>query len=290
MSHSNDPLREGEADSGVTSSASPSPPPDVTPNVDPEKNKALADEINNILKGIPFIGPYIVIVKLKWGWTGILLLIGGFLIATVFVFTGLFPEVAVSDRYKNSSTTSPAAGRDYELNLQQDVLWDAAIHNARTRIWASGVALRKLNPQLIAGKVKEGVTAQVVYVNPCGDTITKRQADENNPNASTNIKSNLKTFETYTKDFNQTQRNSLQVKLTDAYPTMVVVIIDDDLYAYFCPYGAVCSDSPVLVFKGYQEKKPKNVAAEFFEDHFMAISNRARAVTNYGEPCPLSTQ
>jgi hypothetical protein len=284
MSDNSAPQQTSEIKSEPTPTSLPAQPANVTPNLDPEKTKALAEAVNSILRGIPFVGPYIVIIKLKWGWTGILLIIGGFLIAAVLFATGIYPEMAVADKYKKDN--HPTEKREYELKLQQDILWDTLIRNARSRIWASGVALKRLNPQLISERVKEGVNAQIVYVDPCGETISKRQDDEKNPDAAGNIKSNLKTFDTYTKDLNETQRSSLQVKLTDAYPTMIVVIIDNDLYAYFCPYGAVCSGSPVLVFKGYQETA-SHPAAKFFEDHFRAIFTKAKRIDNYNKPCSL---
>ena len=123
-------------------------PVNVQPELDPENKKALTDAINNILKGIPFIGPYIIIIKLKWGWSGILLLLGGFLIATVLIATGFFPERVVARKYKTSGPQT--APPDYELRPQNDIKWDAAVQNAKSRIWATGVALSKLDPKLVA--------------------------------------------------------------------------------------------------------------------------------------------
>jgi hypothetical protein len=282
------PSQTGEKRSDIPFATSPVQPSGTPPGVDHEKKKALAKEIDSILRGIPFIGPYIVIVKLKWGWAGILLLIIGFMIATLLVFTGFFPSSAVSEKYKQNTSTSPNVSapesREYELKAQQDILWDAAVKNAKSRIWASGIALSKLNPQLIAEKVKEGVPVQMAYLSPCGDVIKQRMDDENNPDAAVNIKANLNKFDTFTRDFNVMQKDSLKVKLTNVYPTMVVIIIDNDLYTYFCPYGAVCSNSPVLVFKDY-EKKPKSTAAKFFEDHFIAVCNKLKPISNYKDPC-----
>jgi hypothetical protein len=298
MSGNSNPPPKGEVESEATPPASsPVRPPDATPDLDPEEKRVLRDAITSILKGIPFIGPYIVVIKLKWGWTGVLLLLGGFMIATVLVFIGLMPESLISKRYQKTVEHPPPVApsvfpssshenREYELRSQEEISWDAAIKNARVRVWASGVALRKLNPELIAERVKDGVNARLVYVNPCGETVRRRQEDENNPNAAGNIQASLNTFDTYTKDFNETQQRDLQVKLVDVYPTMIVVIIDDDLYAYFCPYGAVCTGSPVLVFKQYRTKKPMSPSAKFFEDHFTRVSDKARLVHSYREPCP----
>ncbi len=249
-----------------------------------EKKRALADAINNILKGIPFIGPYIIIIKLKWGWGGILLFFGGFLVATALIATGFFPDRAVSSRYQSNGSQTNAAP-DYELKAQKDILWDAAVQNAKSRIRATGVALSKLDPKLVAERVKAGVAVQLVYVNPCGETVKQRQKDENNPHASMNITSVIRKFGDFTRDFNTSQNQLLQIKRTDTYPTMVVVIIDNDLYTYFCPYGAECSTSPVLVFKGYSGKTPMNPSAAFFEKAVNATCSRATLVTDYSNLC-----
>jgi hypothetical protein len=298
MSSTTDPPPKGKVESeAVPPASSLVSPPNNTSQLDAEEKKALRDAIISILKGIPFIGPYIVVIKLKWGWTGLLLLIGGFMIASVLAFSGLMPESLISTRYQKTvehtppvtpspSSSSSPEDREYELRSQEEIPWDAAIKNARVRVWASGVALRKLNPQLIAEKVKDGVNARLIYLNPCGETVRRRQEDENNPNATGNIRAGLNTFDTYTKDFNESQQRDLQVKLTDVYPTMIVVIIDDDLYAYFCPYGAVCTGSPVLVFRQYRKKKPISPSAKFFEDHFSRVSAQAKLISSYREPCP----
>jgi hypothetical protein len=285
MRRNNKPRREGETNSGATPPHSTAPTSNATPDSDTEKKRARADTVNEILKGIPLIGPYLTMVKTEWGWTGLLLLMAGFLIAAALVFTGHFPEQAVSDVFKNRH-------KGYELKAQDEISWDAAIRNARNRILALGIALSKLDPKLIAGKVKEGVTAQVIYLNPCHDTIRQRQNDENNQDAVSRIKANLQAFGTHTKDFNPALKSSLQVKLTDIYPTMVVVIIDDDLYAYFCPHNAECTTSPVLVFKDFRGKTPPDVAAQFFESQFNNISNSDRTIplNSYEDPCPSTTR
>jgi hypothetical protein len=260
------------------------------PGLDPESDKDLKKEILNILRNIPLIGPYIVIIKLKWGWSGILLLIAGFMIATLLVFFGFFPSSAVSAKYKTGAPAGPEQNKnsavpEYELKTMQDVPWEAALRNAKTRIWASGVALTKLNPQLISERVKDRVDVQLAYVNPCGATVKQRMDDEHNPNASSNILSNLKRFDAYTKDFNAAQRESLKIRLSDVYPTMVVVNIDSDIYAYFCPYGGECSNSPVLVFKNYNQKQPENASAKFFEGHVLAVFDKSKRITNFIDPC-----
>ena len=240
-----------------------------------EKKKALAEAVNNILKGIPFIGPYIVIIKLKWGWTGILLLFAGFLIAAILIGTGLYPERGISHRYGGTS--------NYKLLPAEKVNWQEALSNAKTRICASGVALSKIDPKLVSDKVKAGVSVQLIYVNPCGAAVQERQADENNPHASANVTSAIQKLGDFTKDLSTAQKQGLHVMLSPAYPTMIVMIIDNDLYAYFCPYGAECSTSPVMVFSNYREKSPET--AMFFEKNFFALSNVAKQVSDLHKTC-----
>ncbi len=69
--------QQTQAASSTTSTPTRSDSSGASVNVDPKDKKELTDAVNNILRGIPFIGPYIVIIKLKWGWSGILLLLGG---------------------------------------------------------------------------------------------------------------------------------------------------------------------------------------------------------------------
>ena len=80
MSGDRDPLQTGEKRSDTQPTPPPAQPRAAATEVNHAKKKALTKEIDSILRGIPFIGPYIVIVKLKWGWAGILLLIIGFMI------------------------------------------------------------------------------------------------------------------------------------------------------------------------------------------------------------------
>src|SRR5262249_8590972 len=146
----------------------------------------------------------------------------------------------------------------YRVLPQKDVPWEAALGKAKTRICASGVALSKIDPRIVAEKIKAGVNVRLIYANPCGPAVQlkQRQTDEHNPDASSNVTSTMKRFGQYSKDLSTAQKQALNVMLTAAYPTMVVMIIDDDLYTYFCPYGAVCTTSPVLIFENYREKSP----------------------------------
>lgn len=52
---------------------------------------------------------------------------------------------------------------------------------------------------------------------------------------------------------------------------MTVIIIDDDLYAYFYPYKGLGTSSPVLRFRNYA----KDDRAKFFETHLRSVFKSA---------------
>jgi hypothetical protein len=288
MSKEINPQREDtKSDSSPNSSATP--PANVP--LDPDADRAIRIALRRVLKEIPYFGQYILIVESNWGCTGVLFMFVGFMIAAVLVFTGIYPPFAVGERLKTevaispTPTPSPPPAPDYELKLAKDLKLE--VENAKNRVWASGVALSKLDPRILTERLKAGVSVQVVYLDPCGEAIKKRQTDENNPSATNNVRTRLTGYDTFSKLYNlaESEKSSLQVRVLDVYPTMAVIIIDNDLYAYFCRFGDVCSASPALVFKDYTNKKPKDPAAEFFENHFNASFAKARRVTNFTEPC-----
>lgn len=74
------------------------------------------------------------------------------------------------------------------------------------------------------------------------------------------------------KDEERKQVNkSLKISLLEAYPTMNVLILDENLYVYFCFYGHRCDESPALTFEGYK----KNESAQYFESQLTAIERHA---------------
>jgi hypothetical protein len=282
MSGNSDPQQSDEIDPN----AKPTPS-NIKSDLDSEKKKILTETINDILKGIPFIGPYIVIVKVKWGWTGILLLIGGFLTAVVFAYVGLFPDWLISYKYKNV----PTGNKSYELKPQDQVPWESVLKQAKHKLQASGIALTHINTETLTSKVAhEEVQATLVMVDPCGDAVKRRQEDEGNDSASQNIFHQLKGFGRYTSDSKLSPKEklklekSLEIWLIEGYPTMAIIIVDDDLYAYFCTYGSSCATSPVLIFKNYHG----NPDAEYFARQFSTIFNtgistRVKRISNYDQ-------
>jgi hypothetical protein len=235
---------------------------------------------SGVLREIPWAGPYLDFIYRKWGWSGIFLILGGFAVAAVLVFTGLYPTWAVHDGYKDCQNN---ASKSYELKRKGEINWDTVIKSAKHRLTATGVALSSLDSQRILERAEAGVVTTLTYVDPCGDAIVKRQTDENNYHAARNIVNTIQKFDPATNPIDEKQKRFLEVKITPAYPTMVVIIADEDLYAYFCAYGSVCSDSPVLVFHDYE----KNEAASFFKAHVDKIPSEQ--VTDYKfpkGPCP----
>jgi hypothetical protein len=298
MSDYGDPRRKNGPGPEGAQGASPNEPPRGAPTaLDEEKvrQQAIAETIHNILRGIPIFGPYVVLVKLKFGWSGILLCLGGFLLAVVLVYLGLLPSRVVGDRYKATPTSASASAGDggYVLESNPRALLAEAVSNAQSSVDASGIALVAIDPGAVAGRVRAGVNVNLFYTDPCASVICNRMRDEGTENAQGNIHNQLARLNGLWRQFKETEKTKLHVNLVeDVYPTMIVAVIDNrDLYAYFCPHGDNCTASPVLVFRGYKEgKRPPNDAALFFEKHLNSVRSKAKPLDfsryDFARSCP----
>lgn len=154
-----------------------------------------------------------------------------------------------------------------------------AIKKAKSRIVATGYVLSDINADLIKGRMEESPNfiATIVMVDPLGvggsnRIICQRQRDE---------EGDLSNFEDYSEILKKLRefrapiktRNLIGSRLTlgliDLYPTMTVMLIDDDLYVYFYPYGDG-ANSPVIKFSDYVHTRDKRGA--FFDEHLNKIT------------------
>jgi hypothetical protein len=158
---------------------------------------------------------------------------------------------------------------------------DKAIDEAKTSIEASGYVVAKITPDLVNGKMLDSpiFSANIVMVNPLGKAICLRQHDEDDqPRTYGEILSKTQNFIRKSKD---ALGKRLKLGFIDAYPTMTVIIVDSDLYAYFYPYKAMGRksklgpDSPVVKFIDYANNKQ----AEFFKNHLNNIIDKAEYLT-----------
>jgi hypothetical protein len=147
--------------------------------------------------------------------------------------------------------------------------WGAIIDRAQTEVRAVGFALMKIadaERTLLVAKIKDSDLRVVLILNnPLAETARTRARDEDgNDLAPADIaKISLRLLESrdHLKTFRKEKR--LVVKHVDRYPTIAVVIVDEDLYAYFYPFGRLATNSPILVFRDYK----RDELATFFSNH-----------------------
>lgn len=162
-----------------------------------------------------------------------------------------------------------------------------AIEGAKVRIEATGYYLSQMEPDTINRIMLNSprLTAKIVMVDPLpGKAICQRQYDEDN------VSRNYSKIIQKVQEFRQKCRSliddeRLKVGLIDAYPTMSVTIVDDDLYAYFYPYKSLGTEShlgpggPVLKFSNYT----RNAQAKFFENHLNHVFNGIKFLSGDGD-------
>jgi hypothetical protein len=150
---------------------------------------------------------------------------------------------------------------------------EEALRNAKYKVEATGYVLSRLTPDYVIGKMHDmpKFTTNIVMVDPIPrNVICQRQHDEDNkPRNYQQILLKLREFRQKGKSL---VGERLKLGVIDAYPTMAVIIIDDDLYVYSYPYKALGTDSPVLKFSNYL----KDDRAKFFETHLRNVFQNAK--------------
>jgi hypothetical protein len=197
--------------------------------------------------------------KRSVSWPGVL----GYVLALVIAAGFLVYEY--SHKTKQTSVESPA-----QLATQDELR--TALRDAKSTIRAAGFLVQAVDPDLIIDKTRvlPDFKAEILMVDPLNVTVVcKRQEDEGNH--LTYGKSLLK-LRIFHHNLKNLLGNRLKVGVTDAYPTMSVIMIDDDLYAYFYSYNKPGTDSPVLKFTNYA----KDARAKFFVDHYNNLRSTAR--------------
>jgi hypothetical protein len=183
--------------------------------------------------------------------------------------------------HSNTSTTETTTPErmTYELVPYSAVNWDELLDKAETHLRTTGFALIRIvdfNAKKIAAKVRESNTfcASIILSNPLHISAELRLADEgNNILAREDICKITLRLRKYRRELLDPLGLShrMAIKHIDAYPTIAVAIFDNDLYAYFYPYGSLGTDSPVITFRDYKQ----NELATFFEKHLAAIEGVA---------------
>jgi hypothetical protein len=182
-----------------------------------------------------------------------------------------------------SARVPPPVEPPYSLITKSEL--SGLIQNAKFRIYASGFVLDPIDPKLIADKIKanKSFEAHIVLVKPSSKIVCQRYKDETENDTPGKDEAEKKTpgylykkLELQVSRFVEHRKESLedkyQVKLSDAYPTMAVYVIDDDVCVYFYPYGAAGTYSPVLKFTNVGQKDER---ANFFRQHFDSVFKNA---------------
>jgi hypothetical protein len=160
----------------------------------------------------------------------------------------------------------------------RDVLHQA-VREAKRRVVATGYVLSDVDADVIKALHERSpeFKATVVMVDPLGTggpnrVICQRQRDEDGENTTYSnygrVLNKLREFRSPAK----TQAligDKLKLGVIDAYPTMAVILVDDDLYVYFYPYQSA-GNSPVIRFGDYSHTaEPRG---EFFDNYLNTVT------------------
>jgi hypothetical protein len=154
-----------------------------------------------------------------------------------------------------------------------------AVRAAKQRIVATSYVLSDIDADVIKAHHDSSpeFAAILVMVDPLGAggpnrVMCQRQRDEDGDNTTYpnygRVLNKLRDFYSpgKTKDL---IGGKLRIGLIDAYPTMAVLLVDDDLYVYFYPYTGA-SNSPVIKFQDYtRTREPRG---DFFDDYLNKVT------------------
>lgn len=140
---------------------------------------------------------------------------------------------------------------------------------AKSQVQATGYILDAIDSRKLCTKVREGLTAEIVLVDPNGKAILQREEDAGTEGRT---KAKLLTIiESYKANCGNLSERQFKLRLIDKYPALAVFVADGNLYAYPYPYKASGSDFPVLRFNNYAQ----NQLAKPFKAHLDSILDEA---------------
>jgi hypothetical protein len=174
----------------------------------------------------------------------------------------------------------------YTFQDYSSIDWEKLIEGAKREVSAEGIVLDNLDIDDLTRSLmhSSNLNVRLVLLDPEGHAVEERRVDEG-PTAHENrvrIREKIRSF--------QVARNSaggdywkdrFRFYVRDTYPTMSVIVIDDDLYVYFYSFRKKGTRGPVLKFLNY---KRTGSIAEFFEDHLNSTLDEkqgARQPLNY---------
>lgn len=253
----------------------PSPPaPEVPAPQDPESWPGLVFRILSNVRTL-----FLILLILAIVYVGIRLA-GHDVLTPVLVKLGMDPPACVR---------SP---NQVEVVDRADLI--SALKNAEREIKAAGCVVEKLEPGDMSEQLRkrERLRVELVMSDPRGQPVLQRVLDEDDPNVKVrnpdrNKKKILDRIERFKYNGREFLGDRLKVGVIDAYPTIEVFVVDDDLYAYPFPYRSYGSSMPIMKFKDYE----KNENARPYKAHLDNVLKEVKAKGTYIEnikPAPNS--
>lgn len=154
-----------------------------------------------------------------------------------------------------------------------------AVRAAKRRVIAAGYVLSDVDADFIKSQHDRlpDFEAIVVMVDPLGAggpnrVMCQRQRDEDGDMTSysnySRVLNKLKEFRSPAKT-GKLLGNQLKVGVIDMYPTLGVILVDDDLYVYFYTYAGG-GNSPVIKFDNYSNTKDQR--GKYFDDYLNKVT------------------
>lgn len=182
---------------------------------------------------------------------------------------------------KVSVRQPPSPPQDYfEIKKYNEMPWAELISSATFRVTAVGISLTLVDEprlQILIEKIKKSKEFRVnlFMLKPDGKAVQERTKDEEPPPIPNVIDGKLTTFRKLIDQLGPDDKKRLTIKCYDVYPTVAVIVIDNNLYAYSYIHGHRAIDSPVMIFRDYENNLRTGDLAGYFIRHLDAIERKA---------------
>jgi hypothetical protein len=226
------------------------------------------------------------------------------IVALIGVATGAVPAYFAGKQQGErisvvEPTPTPSQEPTPEITTYNDARLEEKIKGAEKRVWAIGTKLTPFEPPLVLHLIDKINThppfeVQLVLSNPDSDSLRQRIEDEQSrdwPEEERKAKAQKEISEVqrdirrkfswlgdlYTKVHDDYKKNMI-VKCSELYPSIAVIIIDNDLYTYSYPHGETAAKSVVIVFRNYERNSKIQHLAEFFQRHLKTVVKDASKI------------
>lgn len=165
----------------------------------------------------------------------------------------------------------------YTVRSYSSIDWKKLIQGAQREVRAEGTVLDGIDIDDLTKSLTEPrarkLNVKLVLLDPEGQAVEQRMRDEG-PTGHDNrfhIREKIRSFQfAQTSAGSDLWKDRFRLVVRDTYPTMAVIVVDDDLYAYFYALRKKGTESPVLQFSNYRNS---GSLATLFEDHLTDSSD-----------------